>query len=113
MGQAITLFGRCSEVRPDSSDGSHIVTWKSAYNFTENASKLISAEFANAVVMLMNSTPGVGSETAVRLSVDHTQTNFREFRLKFWLEDKPYCPEQGDSIDVDWIAFIPCSGSLT
>ncbi|MFN8139255.1 MAG: hypothetical protein U0R49_05610 [Fimbriimonadales bacterium] len=113
MGQAITLFGRCNEVHPENAAGELVVPWKSAYNFTENASKLISAEFDRAVVMPINSTPGAGDETAVRVSVDHSHTNFREFQLRFWLGDVPYHEEHGGPIDVDWVAFIPCAGTLT
>lgn len=113
MTQTIILFGRCEAVHSETSEGVLVVPWKSAYNFSENASKLIAADFDRAIVMPMNSTHGGEVETAVRLTVDHSLTNFREFRIRFWLGDVIYHEQHGGPIDIDWVAFIPCAGSLT
>ncbi|GEM_PF-3367418 len=113
MSQTIVLYGRCSGVSLPDGELSLVVPWKSAFNFTENASRLISAEFASAIVMPVNSTPGLGAETAIRMTVDHSRTNFREFHVRFWRGDAPADQNGSAPLDIDWVAFIPCSGSLT
>ncbi len=117
MTRTIVLFGRMTEAMPSEEDGSMTVPWKEAFNFQENAGYMISAAFENAVVVPVNSTHGTGETAAVRLGIDRTKMNFRGFTVHMWLGDRPYHPahinEQLESIDFDWIAFIPCSAMLT
>lgn len=112
MARTIMLYGRCLEVRPAGADGGLFVEWKEAFNFVENAGYMISGEFSNAVVIPVNSTHGISDAAAVRVSVDREATNFKGFRAEFWLHDEPYRPE-GDPLDFDWVAFIPCAAKLT
>lgn len=117
MTRTIVLFGRITEAMPESDDGSLSVSWKEALNFQENAGYMISAAFESAVVIPVNSTHGTGESAAVRISVDRTKMNFRGFSIHMWLGDKPYHPAHLnadlESLDFDWIAFIPCSAMLT
>ncbi len=111
------LFGRCSEVKTAGDEASRFVEWKEAFNFTENASYMISGEFADAVVIPVNSTHGTSDGAAVRISIDREATNFKGFRAEFWFHDRPYSPDSlGQDVqefDFDWVAFIPCAAMLT
>lgn len=117
MARTIVLFGRCTGVTPVGDEAAMCVPWKDAHNFQDNAANMITGEYENAVVFPINSTHGAGQAAAVRISVDHTETNFRGFKAEFWLNDKPYAPAfQGGSVepfDFDWVAYIPCAATLT
>jgi len=111
MTRTLVLFGRCTGVSPCVEDGQVTVPWKEAFNFHYCAEHIGAGEYENAVVIPINSTAGCGRNAAVRLSVDHTCTNFRGFKVRMWLDGESEA-EIGP-IDFDWVAFIPCAESLT
>lgn len=117
MTKTMMLYGRCVGVAPEANDAALTVNWSEAVNFHDIASHMISGEFENAVVMPVNSTPGCGAAAAVRVTIDRNGVNFKGFKARFWLCDRPYASEfQGDDLekfDFDWIAYIPCASHLT
>ena len=92
-------------------------SWKEAVNFSENAAGMIHGEFESATIVAVNSTLGCDANAAVHVSVDRSVLNFREFKVRFWLGEKPYARHcrGGDlkAFDFDWAAFIPCFATLT
>lgn len=117
MSRTMMLYGRCVGAKPGIDDASLTVNWVEAVNFHDVASHMIGGEFENAVVMPVNSTPGCSENAAVRITVDRGAMNFKGFRVRFWLGDKPYASEyhgnQLGEFDFDWVAYIPCASFLT
>src|SRR5437016_1961186 len=117
MTRTMILFGRRVGAKPGIDEAALTVNWSEAANFHDVASHLIAGEYENAVVMPVNSTPGCGENAAVRITIDRAATNFKGFRVRFWLCDKPYASEyQGGDLepfDFDWVAYIPCASFLT
>ncbi|MCH8275090.1 MAG: hypothetical protein IH851_09900 [Armatimonadetes bacterium] len=117
MANTIVLYGRCVGVEPGTDEAVLVVPWKEAVNFNENAAGMIHGEFESASIVIANSTVGCLPSAAVHISVDRSVLNFREFKVRFWLGDKPYARscQDGDleAFDFDWAAFIPCYGTLT
>lgn len=117
MSKTIVLYGRCTDI-PAGVDASEVVVaWKDAVNFLEMAGNMISGEYEEAIVIPINSTKGCDVNAAVRASIDRSGCNFREFKMRLWLGDKPYAKEYHEGelkpVDIDWVAYIPCASMLT
>lgn len=117
MIRTLVLFGHCTEVEPGDNEGTFPVSWADAANFQDVASHLIQGEFENAVIIPVNATPGTSESASVRITIERTSVNFKGFKARFWLHDKPYSEAtlEGDVVplDFDWVAYIPCASFLT
>jgi hypothetical protein len=117
MIRTLVLFGHCNDVEPGDNDGTLFVGWSDAVNFQDVASHLIQGEFENAVIIPVNSTAGTSESAQVHITIERTHVNFKGFRARFWLHDKPYaeCTLEGEIVplDFDWVAYIPCASYLT
>ena len=104
-------------VESSSDDASFAVSWKDAANFRDLAAHMVTGDYSEAVVMVVNSTPGCERNAAVRIALDNSQLDFRGFKVRFWLGDKPFTSKSSEGeptlIDFDWIAHIPCAETLT
>ncbi len=117
MIRTLVLFGHCNEVEPADNEGTLFVGWSEAVNFQDVASHLIQGEFENSVIIPVNSTPGTCESASVHITIERTGVNFKGFKARFWLRDKPYseAARNGDLVPLnfDWVAYIPCSSYLT
>ena len=117
MTRTLVLFGHCTAVEPADNEGTLCVGWSEAANFQEVASYLIQGEFENAVIIPVNSTPGACESASVHITIERNSLNFKGFRARFWLHDKPYAATERTTelvpVDFDWVAYIPCSSYLT
>jgi hypothetical protein len=117
MTRTLVLFGHCTAVEPADNEGTLFVGWSEAVNFHDVASHLIHGEFATAVIIPVNATPGICESASVHITIERNSLNFKGFRARFWLHDRPYTEAQRDGdlvpVDFDWVAYIPCASHLT